>query len=46
MTGRFGELFIILVIIFVLFGAGRLPKTISDLANSIKTFRKNTEEKD
>lgn len=40
MSGRFGELLLILLIIFVLFGAGKLPKVMSELGKGIRFFRK------
>ena len=41
------ELLLILLIVFVLFGAGKLPQVMSDLGKSVKNFRKglNDEEK-
>ena len=36
-----GHLLIILVIILVLFGAGRLPQVMSDLGKGIKAFRES-----
>ena len=40
------ELIIILVIVIVVFGAGRLPEIGSALGKSIKNFKKATEGKD
>jgi sec-independent protein translocase protein TatA len=43
-----GHLIVILIIILVLFGAGRLPQVMSDLGRGIKAFRdslKSDEEK-
>lgn len=34
-----GELAIILVIVLLLFGAGKLPKVMSDLGKGMKSFR-------
>ncbi len=34
-----GHLFIILMIILILFGAGRLPQVMSDLGKGIRAFR-------
>jgi len=34
-----GQLLIILVIILVLFGAGKLPQVMSDLGKGLKSFR-------
>lgn len=35
----FSELLIILVIVFVLFGAGKLPKVMGDIGKGLKSFR-------
>ena len=40
------ELLIILVIILVIFGAGRLPEIAGSLGKSIKAFKKSTKEPD
>ena len=40
MTGRFGELLLILLIIFILFGAGKLPKVFHELAKTIRLLKK------
>ena len=45
MSGRFGELLLILLIVFVLFGAGKLPKVMSELGKGIRSFRKGINEK-
>ena len=34
-----GHLLVILLIILVLFGAGRLPQVMSDLGKGVKSFR-------
>lgn len=34
----FSHLLIVLLIIFVLFGAGKLPQVMSDLAKGLKVF--------
>jgi sec-independent protein translocase protein TatA len=39
MSGRFGELLVILIIILVLFGAGRVPRIMNDIAKGIKAFK-------
>jgi sec-independent protein translocase protein TatA len=48
--GMFGigmpELIVILVIILVVFGAGKLPEIGSSLGRAIKNFKKATEGKD
>jgi len=40
------ELLIILVIILIIFGAGRLPEIAGSLGKSIKAFKKATKEPD
>ena len=40
------ELIIILVIILIIFGAGRLPEIAGALGKSIKAFKKSTKEPD
>jgi sec-independent protein translocase protein TatA len=45
MSGRFGELLLILLIVFVLFGAGKLPKVMSELGKGLRSFRKGINEK-
>lgn len=39
MTGRFGELLLILIIILLLFGAGKLPKVMSEIGRGIRSFK-------
>ena len=45
MSGRFGELLLILLVVFVLFGAGKLPKVMGDLGKGLRSFRKGIDEK-
>ena len=45
MSGRFGELILILLIVFVLFGAGKLPKVMGELGKGLRSFRKGVDEK-
>lgn len=40
----FSELLVILVIVFVLFGAGKLPKVMGDLGKGLKNFRDGMKE--
>lgn len=40
------EILIILVVVFVIFGAGRLPRMMEDVAKGIKSFRKGLEDDD
>lgn len=46
MSLGFGELLLILAIVFVLFGAGKLPQVMSDLGKGIKSLRKGMKEGD
>ena len=41
MFGRLGELILILLIIFVLFGAGKLPEVMSELGRGLKSFKES-----
>ena len=45
MYGRFGELLLILIIVFILFGAGKLPKVMNQLGKGLRVFRKSIEGK-
>ena len=38
------EIILILVIVLIIFGAGKLPKVASELAKGIKSFRKSINE--
>jgi len=40
----FGHLLIILVIILVVFGAGKLPQVMSDLGKGLKSFKDGMKE--
>ncbi|WP_341793319.1 MULTISPECIES: twin-arginine translocase TatA/TatE family subunit [unclassified Rickettsia] len=42
----FSHLLIILLIIFVLFGAGKLPQVMADLAKGLKAFKDGMKDKD
>jgi sec-independent protein translocase protein TatA len=46
MGGRFGELLLILIIILVLFGAGRVPRIMNDIAKGIKAFKDGFKDED
>ncbi len=39
-SGRLGELLLILLIVLIFFGAGKLPKVMQDLGRGMKAFRK------
>ena len=40
MGGRFGELVLVLLIILVLFGAGKLPRIMSDIGRGLRALKK------
>jgi sec-independent protein translocase protein TatA len=46
MTGRLGELLVILLIVLVLFGAGKLPKVMSDIGKGIRSLREGMKGED
>jgi sec-independent protein translocase protein TatA len=46
MGGRFGELLLILLIVFLIFGSRRLKDFGSDLGAAIKGFKKNVGDED
>ena len=46
MSLGFGQLLVILVIILLLFGAGRLPSVMADLGKGLKAFKKSVNEDD
>lgn len=39
MFGRLGELLLIVLIVFILFGAGKLPSVMSELGRGLKSFK-------
>jgi len=41
-----GELLLILVIVFVLFGAGKLPQVMSDIGKGIKSLKKGIKDEE
>lgn len=46
MSLGFGQLVLILLIVLVLFGAGKLPKVMSDLGKGLKSFKQGMNEED
>lgn len=40
MSGRTGELLLILLIVFVFFGAGKLPKVMEQFGKGLRSFKK------
>lgn len=48
MSGRFGELLLVLLIILVMFGAGKIPRIMGDIGRGVKALKKglNDEDKD
>jgi sec-independent protein translocase protein TatA len=46
MSGRLGELLLILLIVFVFFGAGKLPRVMGDIGRGMRALKQGlTEEK-
>ncbi len=39
MSGRFGELLLILIIVLLFFGAGKLPRVMNDIGRGIRNLR-------
>lgn len=39
MSGRIGELLLILFLVLILFGAGKLPKVMGEIGKGLKAFR-------
>ncbi|MAH05285.1 MAG: Sec-independent protein translocase subunit TatA [Pseudomonadota bacterium] len=46
MAPSFWQIAIIVLIIFVLFGAGKLPRIMGDLAEGIKSFKKGMKDEE
>ncbi|MBM3579465.1 MAG: twin-arginine translocase TatA/TatE family subunit [Alphaproteobacteria bacterium] len=46
MSVGMGELLLILVIVFVLFGAGKLPQVMGDIGKGIKSLKKGLKEEE
>jgi len=44
MAGSFWELLLVLMIVFVLFGAGKLPKVMGDIGKGIRSLRDGLKE--
>ena len=40
------EIFLLLIVVFVFFGAGRLPHVMGDFAKGIKAFKENLKDDD
>ena len=40
------QILIVVVLVFVLFGAGRLPRVMEDIAKGIKSFKKGMNDDD
>ena len=41
-----GELLLVLVIVFVIFGAGKLPQVMNDLGKGVKGLKKGLKDED
>jgi len=46
MVPSFSELLIVLVLVLLLFGAGRVPNIMENLAKGIKSFKKGLKDED
>ncbi|OFW80023.1 MAG: preprotein translocase subunit TatA [Alphaproteobacteria bacterium RIFCSPLOWO2_01_FULL_40_26] len=46
MSVGIGELLLILLIVFVIFGAGKLPQVMNDIGKGIKSMRKGLKEEE
>ncbi len=46
MSIGFGQILILLVIILILFGAGKLPKVMKDLSKGMKAFKEGLSEEE
>jgi sec-independent protein translocase protein TatA len=44
MSFGFKELLLIVIIIFIIFGAGKLPSVMKDIGRGLKSFRKGYKE--
>lgn len=44
MSVGFGQILVILIIIFILFGAGKLPTVMKDLGKGLKSFKEGLED--
>jgi len=42
----FGHLLVILIIVFVLFGAGKLPKVMGDIGKGIRSLKEGLKEEE
>lgn len=42
----FSHIFFLMIVVFVVFGAGRLPQVMADLGRGYKAFRRALEEED
>jgi sec-independent protein translocase protein TatA len=46
MAPSFWQIAIVVILIFVLFGAGKLPRIMGDLADGIKSFKKGMKDEE
>lgn len=46
MNVGFGEILLILIIVLILFGAGKLPKVMGDLGRGVRAMREGMKEDD
>ena len=43
MSGRIGELLLIVLIVFILFGAGKLPKVMGEIGKGIRSLKRGVQ---
>lgn len=46
MSGRIGELLLIVLIVFILFGAGKLPKVMGEIGKGIRSLKRGVQNDD
>jgi len=46
MSFGFGEIALILIVVLIVFGAGKLPNVMGDLGKGLKSFKKGLKDED
>jgi sec-independent protein translocase protein TatA len=46
MSFGFGEILLLVLVVMIVFGAGKLPAVMGDLAKGVKNFKKGLNEED
>ncbi|NBX67069.1 MAG: twin-arginine translocase TatA/TatE family subunit [Proteobacteria bacterium] len=46
MSFGFGEILLVVLVVLIVFGAGKLPAVMGDLAKGVKNFKKGLNEED